>query len=118
MTRPKYRFLACFLASALLVFAAKKDRNWKMARIADSVTSGEGRAGRRAEVDAHVITIRDGDVTYILQEKPAWHDECLVVIGEPIQYVEDKNGMLIRDQQGTECKLAILHSQKQPEKHP
>jgi len=118
MTRLKCWLLACFLASAPLISAATKDRNWKTGKVADSVTSGEGRDGRRADVDAHLITIRDGNATYILREKPAWHGECLFVIGESIQYAEDKGGMRVMDQQGTKCKLAILHPDTQPEKQP
>jgi hypothetical protein len=97
------------------IFPAKKERNWKSGKITESVTTLKKDVARRhPDVDAHVITIQGVDTTYTLQEKPAWHDECLFVIGESIQYVEDKRGISVVDQEGRECKLAIVHQQKRP----
>ena len=107
------RLALCLLALSLPIFPAKKERDWKTAKVADSVTTLNA-GGARAAADTHVITIQGNGTTYTLKERNPWHDECLFVIGENVKFAEDGQRLALEDASGTHCTFAILDQKKLP----
>jgi hypothetical protein len=111
------RVALCCLMFPLLIFAAKKEQNWKTGKVvADStIGSSAGVAGpHHGFVDPHSLTIRGDDTIYTVLEKDPWTGWCLLIQGDEIKYAPDNRRLYVEDADGQMCKLDILTQEKLP----
>jgi len=111
------RLAVCYLVFPLLIFAAKKEWNWKTGRVVtdSAIGSGAGITGpHHGFVDPHSLTIRGDDTIYTVREKDPWTGWCLLIQGEEIKYALDNRRLYVADADGQKCKLDILSQQKPP----
>ena len=125
------------LGFALLAVAAK--REWKTGKVVDSgasktylPTDGGGVLARPMTLTETQILIVGNDFSYVasatkrdtggmpigtaLISKAVNHGACRYIVGDPIQYAQEKGTLYVKDADGKECKLEIARQERVPKK--
>jgi hypothetical protein len=106
------RLVLCCLTFPLMIFAAKKERNWKIGKVAEPTAQAITSGSHQSSVDAHILDIQGDDYIYTVQEKHAWNSWCLLIAGDKIKYAQDKRNLYILDADGDKCKFDIVREEK------
>jgi hypothetical protein len=121
------RLVLCCLTFSLLTFAATKDRDWKIGKVADATIISreyELRASRAPEIGNLIVV--GVDYLYTVQDSRR-HDlpltsvmanrehGCRFIVGDEVKYAQenrDKRHLYVLDADGKECKLDIVRQER------
>jgi hypothetical protein len=122
------RLVLCCLAFSLLIFAATKERDWKIGKLLDStastrhVTVGPSSTTcspspqivcpntYHIEVKTNRLTILGDGYVYTAETKR----NNRFIVGDEIKYAQDKRSLYVLDADGKECRLDIVRQEKAP----
>jgi hypothetical protein len=109
------RLALCIFIFPALMLAATQVEDWKTGKVTDQLTTwGEGASGNTAggshqlQVDTQVLVIKSGTQLLMAKEMKAWHNACLVIVGDEIKYEIEGHRIFVMDSTGTRCKFELV----------